>query len=91
MNEANYPGNVIISSYGEIKRRREKEEGGGRERIKWAELKRQRISKEFHPSSISFPTTFPRYFFSFTFTNLWIVLYAASIKDKVQTFAATFF
>lgn len=29
LNEANYPGNVIISSYGEIKRRREKEEGGG--------------------------------------------------------------
>lgn len=30
LNEANYPGNVIISSYGEIKRRREKEEGGGK-------------------------------------------------------------
>lgn len=53
-------------------------------------MERQRLSKEFHPSSISF-NHFPFaifFFFSFTFTKLSIILHL--LFDR-GTFVATFF
>lgn len=51
-------------------------------------MERQRISEEFHPSSISFnhfPLLF--FFFSFIFTKLWIILYLLFHR---KTLVATF-